>query len=563
MNPLDSLSERVLVLAPRGRDSAVAVSVLREAHLATHVCADVLALIAAMREGAGLAVITQEALVTVDLAALARWIGEQPSWSDFPFLLMVVRAVGVERSPETDRLARVLGNVSFIERPFHPTTLLSGVHSAIRARRRQYEARERMESLREMNETLETRVEERAAELEAAQDQLRQSQKMEAIGQLTGGLAHDFNNLLQGITGSLGLLRRRVNRGQTDNLDRLVEGALSAANRAAALTHRLLAFSRRQPLDPKPFDANPLIIGMADLLRRSLGERVALDFKLTPGTAITLCDPNQLESAILNLCINSRDAMPDGGTITITTAPARVTGADSYRMRPLQAGDYVLIAVTDTGKGMDAKVLERAFDPFFTTKAIGHGTGLGLSMIHGFARQSDGNVTIHSELGKGTVVELYLPAAKELGAEESAQVIADDSPAGAETVLVVEDDPIVRGLLVQVLNELSCHTLEATDGPSGLNILLSDTPIGLLVTDIGLPGLNGRQVADAGRQRRPDLKVLFITGYAENAAGSHGFLESGMAMLTKPFPMETFANKIKEMIPAQTTAAVHAATPSC
>ncbi len=464
----------------------------------------------------------------------------------------------MERNPQSDRLSRILGNVAFVERPFHPTTLISGVRSALRARQRQYEARERMERLREMNETLESRVEERATALQSAQEQLRQSQKMEAIGQLTGGIAHDFNNLLQGITGSLSLLKRRIGQGKLENLDMLIDGAVGGANRAAALTHRLLAFSRRQPLDPKSIEANPLITGMSDILYRSLGERVHLNFDLAPDLCTTLTDPNQLESALLNLCINSRDAMGGSGTITIATTNYHVTEGQADAPRALKPGAYVRISVSDTGSGMDAKTLQRAFDPFFTTKPLGQGTGLGLSMIHGFVRQSEGDVVMRSEIGKGTTVEIYLPCADAPAMEDNILPTMDYlTTAEIETVLVVEDDPVVRGLIVEVLRELNCQVLEASDGPAGVEMLLSDAPITFLITDIGLPGLNGRQVADAGRGKRPDLKVLFVTGYADTATGSHGFLESGMEMLTKPFPMELFASKVREMIPGPAERIIH------
>jgi PAS domain S-box-containing protein len=391
------------------------------------------------------------------------------------------------------------------------------------------------------------------AALAKAEEALRQSQKMEAVGQLTGGIAHDFNNLLQGITGSLELVKRRVAQGRTEELQRFIDGAMNSARRASSLTHRLLAFSRRQPLDPKPVRAHALIASMEDLLRRTLGERIQLEFVMGGGLWLTLCDPNQLESALLNLAINARDAMPGGGRLTVETANAHLDAAYTEQQVDLKPGQYVCISVSDTGSGMPDDVVERAFEPFFTTKPLGEGTGLGLSMIYGFAHQSEGHVKIYSEVQRGTTVRLYLPRHHERGDAEVAECIAAEArpaPAAAlgESVLVIEDEPVVRGLIVDVLNELGYRTLEAADGPSGLKWLQSNETIDLLVTDIGLPGLNGRQVADAAREPRPGLKVLFMTGYAENAALAAGFLEPGMALITKPFAMDALANRVREML---------------
>jgi CheY-like chemotaxis protein len=373
---------------------------------------------------------------------------------------------------------------------------------------------------------------------------------MEAVGQLTGGIAHDFNNLLQGITGSLDLVQKRISQGRIGDLDRFIAGAMTSANRASALTHRLLAFARRQPLDPRPVRVNPLVASMEDLLRRTLGERVELELVLAGGLWLTLCDPNQLESAVLNLAINARDAMPAGGRLTIETCNAHLDSAYAARQREVRPGQYVCLCVTDTGVGMSADTIAKAFEPFFTTKPIGQGTGLGLSMIYGFARQSDGYAKIYSEVGKGTTFKLYLP--RLLGEAEEDEAIPGltglHAAEAGETVLVVEDEPVVRGLIVEVLNDLGYRALEAADGPSGLDILQSRRRIDLLITDIGLPGLNGRQMADAARATRPELKVLFMTGYAENAALASGFLEPGMAMITKPFAIEALATRIRAII---------------
>jgi len=404
-----------------------------------------------------------------------------------------------------------------------------------------------------------------------AEEALRQSQKMEVVGQLTGGIAHDFNNLLQGITGSLELLETRLAQGRLSDLNRFITAAKTAADRAAALTHRLLAYARRQPLDPKPVSASPLITSMEDLLRRTMGERITLQLALADDLWPTLCDPHQLENAVLNLAINGRDAMPDGGTLTIGTCNCTLDERSSFWSRDMRPGAYVRISVTDTGIGMSQETIEKAFEPFFTTKPVGQGTGLGLSMIYGFIRQSEGYTKITSELSRGTAVNLFLPrygGEPAVGAPHDAGAVARNAGDGVarsaedgvarragggetrragagETVLVVEDVAVVRGLIVDVVAELGFSALEAMDGPAGLAILRSEERIDLLISDVGLPGVNGRQLANAARQMRPGLKVIFMTGYADIAASARGFLEPGMALITKPFVMAELAEKIR------------------
>ncbi len=407
------------------------------------------------------------------------------------------------------------------------------------------------QQVQDAKETLEQRVVQRTEELEQAQEALRQAQKMEAVGQLTGGIAHDFNNLLTGVIGSLDMMQRQMAKGDNSKIERYATTAMTSANRAAALTHRLLAFSRRQPLDPKPVNANRLVTGMEELLRRTIGETVALEVVTAGGLWQTLCDPHQLESAILNLAINARDAMPEGGSLTIETCNAHLDNAYAARQRDVRPGQYVCVCVTDTGSGMSGDTIAKAFEPFFTTKPIGQGTGLGLSMIYGFARQSEGYAKIYSELDKGSTVKLYLPRyyGEAEGADEEHGELTDAHRAEAgEVVLVVEDETAVRELVVDVLEELGYRAVQAADGPAGLKLLLSGMRVDLLVTDIGLPGLNGRQVADAARERRPDLKVLFMTGYAENATIANGFLDPGMQMITKPFAIEALATRVRDMI---------------
>ena len=381
------------------------------------------------------------------------------------------------------------------------------------------------------------------------EDRLRQSQKMEAVGQLTGGLAHDFNNLLTGISGALELMQLRLKQGRIDDLARYIGAAQTSAGRAAALTHRLLAFSRRQPLDPRPVDVPRLIAGMEDLLRGTLGPSIALEIDVAPDSWPILADGNQLENALLNLCINARDAMAEGGTVTIATSHEWLDEAAALE-RDLPPGPYLKLCVADTGTGMSADVIARAFDPFFTTKPMGQGTGLGLSMIYGFVRQSGGQVQIKSVPGEGTTLCLWLPRHYGDVAEAAARAGPALVAAGAgETVLVVDDEPGVRMLVSEVLGELGYASIQAETGAEALELLATAPRVDLLITDVGLPGgMNGRQVADAVRAVRSDLPVLFITGFAENAVVGDGPLESGMALIAKPFAMETLAARVREML---------------
>jgi len=404
--------------------------------------------------------------------------------------------------------------------------------------------------LRDLNQDLEHRVQLAIDEREQIEEALRQSQKMEAVGQLTGGIAHDFNNLLTGISGSLQMLEARIAQGRLEAAPRYIDAAQGAAKRAAALTQRLLAFSRRQTLDPKPTNLNRLITDMEELVRRTTGPDIEVEVVGAAGLWTVMIDQNQLENALLNLCINARDAMPDGGRLTIETANRWLDGGGGTA-RDLPPGQYVSLCVTDTGIGMSKETIGRIFEPFFTTKPLGQGTGLGLSMTYGFIRQSNGQVRVYSEPGDGTTICLYLPR---LHGEAPVCEPAKEDRAGfetgyGETVLVIDDEPTVRMLAVDVLNDTGYRVLEAADGPAGLKMLQSGARIDLLITDVGLPGgMNGRQVADAGRVLRPNLKVLFITGYAENAVVGNGHLEPGMQVITKPFAVDAFARKVRAMI---------------
>jgi signal transduction histidine kinase/CheY-like chemotaxis protein len=390
---------------------------------------------------------------------------------------------------------------------------------------------------------------EEAAQREKISDQLRQSQKMEAVGQLTGGIAHDFNNMLAIVVGSLNLMKRRLERGETD-IARFIDSALEGAERAAVLTNRLLAFSRQQALAPEPLDANRFVADISDLLRRALGESIQLETVLAGGLWRTHADANQLENALLNLCINARDAMPDGGKLTIETVNAHLDETYVAEHVEVPAGQYVLIAVSDTGEGMPADVAARAFDPFFTTKSVGRGTGLGLSQVFGFVKQSGGHLKIYSEVNQGTAVKLYLP--RFLGAEEKMTVQMPRTSralgSAAETILVVEDEDKVRQMTVESLRDLGYTVHHANSAAAALRILDATPGITLLFTDIVMPDMNGRKLADEATKRNPALKVLYTTGYTRNAIVHNGVLDPGVMLISKPFTLDQLAAKIREAL---------------
>jgi signal transduction histidine kinase/CheY-like chemotaxis protein len=385
------------------------------------------------------------------------------------------------------------------------------------------------------------------AALRRSEERFYQAQKMEAVGQLTGGIAHDINNMLQGISGSLEMLERRIAEGRVDNLQRYAGTARRAVDSAAGLTHRMLAFARRQALQPKAVEPDTLVAGIEELLRRTIGPMITLRIVLHDGVWSALCDPNQLESALLNLAINGRDAMPAGGNLTIATADRLLTAADLSDQDDAKPGGYVEIAVSDTGVGMTPDVMARAFEPFFTTKPTGQGTGLGLSQVYGFVRQSGGFVRVESTPGNGTTVRIYLPRFGDTGVGSAvageARPLSDPQEATAATVLVVDDEELVRLTVVEALRDEGYRVLEAEDGPSGLRIAESPGRIDLLVTDVGLPGLNGRQLADAARERRPRLPILFITGYAGTAL-EDASLTSGMEVIRKPFTIDALVTRV-------------------
>ena len=677
-------SERAVILAPTGRDAAVAAALIQEAGFYANIAGDLEALLREVQAGAGLAVIADEAIKTADLRRLVKWLNEQPSWSDFPIVLLTHQGGGPERNPDAARLGEALGNVTFIERPFHPTTLVSIVGSAVRGRRRQYQTRAILEdltesegllqtalnaghlgalelhlpefeleasdtcktfygrkpadpfsyqdllaaihpddraprqealdrsiksgkdysyeyriiwpdgsvhwidvraravrrpdgsiksmvgvstditarktseierdnllsqlaaersALAELTATLEQRVEERSAELmkevaarEKAQEQLRQAQKMETIGQLTGGVAHDFNNLLMAVMGNLDLLRKRV--PDDPRLHRLIDGALQGAERGASLTQRLLAFARQQDLKALPVNLGALIHGMIDLLERSLGPRIALRLDIPENLPPARVDANQLELAILNLAINSRDAMPDGGSIDIKITECRSSGDAT-----LQPGGYLKVSVIDTGRGMTPDILKKAIEPFFSSKPLGKGTGLGLSMVHGLAVQLGGALQLTSTVGKGTTATLILPVAT------AAVELATPAPVAPKVnrsavILYVDDDPLIAMSTMEMLEDLGHRVIGANSGLSALDIIKSEQQIDLMMTDHVMPGMTGIELAAASREVRPSLPILLATGYADLPEGA----QPELPRLAKPYHQDQLRDRLDQLL---------------
>jgi signal transduction histidine kinase len=677
-------SERAVILAPTGRDATVAAALIKEAGYCADICGDIAGLIQEIQRGAGLIVIADEAIKTADLRGLVRWLGDQASWSDLPIVLLTHQGGGPERNPDAVRLGQVLGNVTFIERPFHPTTLISIVGSAIRGRRRQYQTRailadltesenllqtalgagrlgalelhlpefeleasdtckaffgrrpgepfsyqdllasihpddrvrraEVMErtietgrdysieyraiwpdgsqhwidvrsravrapdgsikslvgvssditarklaeierenllaqlaaertALAELTATLEQRVEQRTADLmkevaarERAQEQLRQAQKMEIIGQLTGGVAHDFNNLLMAVMGNLDLLRKRM--PADPRLHRLVDGALQGAERGASLTQRLLAFARQQDLRAVAVDLRALIQGMGDLLERSLGPGVALRLDIPEGLPPARIDANQLELAILNLAINARDAMEDAGLIEIKVVRYRASSDPA-----LPSGDYLKLSVIDNGKGMTPDILKKAIEPFFSSKPLGKGTGLGLSMVHGLAVQLGGALQLSSAMGEGTTATLVLPVATS-APEVDDPVQALQKVSRSAVILFVDDDPLIAMSTTEMLEDLGHHVIGVSSGLHALDILRSEQPIDLMMTDHVMPGMTGVELAAATREVRPSLPILLATGYAELPEGA----QLDLPRLAKPYHQDQLRDRLDQML---------------
>ena len=506
----EQLSERALILAPQGRDAIVAREILGEADIPADIVEDVTTLVAELEKGAGFGLVTEESLGGSDLHPLAYWISAQPEWSDFPFVLLTQRGGGLERNPSAGRLLELLGNVTFLERPFHPTTFVSLAQSAIRGRRRQYEARARLEELNQLAADLERRVEERTAEHAATVAQLHEAQKLETLGQLTGGVAHDFNNLLTPITGALDLLQRKY--GETDpRSGRLLSNALQAADRAKTLLQRLLGFARRQSLKTEPVDISALLSGMRDLVASAVGPTIELRLRCESGLPAALADPNQLELALLNLAVNARDAMPDGGPLTILAEQVAIGPRSTPRLTP---GLYLRLSVIDAGLGMDPDVLARAIEPFFSTKEFGRGTGLGLSMVHGLAAQLGGGFDLTSAPGEGTRVDLYLPVAGEAAAAEQRPAIDAAYNFGRHlSVLLVDDEDLVRAATGEMMRDLGHSVVEASGALEALARLEGGLKVDVVVTDYMMPGMDGGALARRIAETRPEIEVLLITGY--------------------------------------------------
>ena len=545
-------SQRALVLAPTGRDGAIAGTILGEAGVRAVLCRDLPDLVQLMDDGAGLAVIVDDVLRSADLMPLSTWIAAQPSWSDFPFVILTQRGGSVERNPVAQRLSQTLGNVGFLERPFHPTTLVSAVRTALRGRSRQYEARERIEEIRRGEALLERRVEERTSELEAANRQLatqiaerekaetalRQAQRLEAVGQLTSGVAHDFNNLLTVIIGNVEQLQKRTDDPKVGRrLDMMAE----ASRRGAQLTAQMLAFSRRQKLEPRAVDLNETVRSMGDLLQSTIGGSVRiLEPELAEGLWTAMIDPTQIELVILNLAINARDAMEVGGTLTVGTA--NVTTPAPTRPEHPPAGDHVMVAVSDNGAGMTEEVLTRAFEPFFTTKPVGKGSGLGLSQVFGLAKQSGGGVTIDTVVGQGTTIKIYLPRAHGVPDTEvagSANSRMASTP--GTVVMVVDDDDAVREVTAGILDDLGYVVVEAGSGGAALEMLDRRADVEAVILDFAMPGMNGAEVAREMHGRRPTLPILFATGYADAEALSE---TPDVRVVRKPFRSGELAEKL-------------------
>ena len=537
-------SEMALILAPVGRDAAIAAGMLKESAISALICPDLDCLAEELTHEVGFVLVTEEALAGRDLRSVASWIDGQPEWSDLPFVLLTHRGGGLERNPEAGRFLDALGNVTFLERPFHPTTLVSLARAALRARRRQYDARarlkelqEREDQLRTANETLEARVDERTREHELALAKLHEAQKLETLGQLTGGVAHDFNNLLTPVIGNLDLIRRRLS--PDDKSHRLIDAALQAASRASTLVQRLLAFARRQDLRPRAVNISSLLDGMTDLIRRSLDPSIDVEISHPDDLPAAKVDPNQLELAILNLAINARDAMPRGGKLKIKAHPCTTT--ERGRIEP---GEYVCIVVEDTGTGMDRQTLERAVEPFFSTKGVGKGTGLGLSMVHGLAAQLGGMLDISSAPGSGTRAEIWLPVATEAVAAEDTEPPALIVARRHATILLVDDEELVRTGTCEILSDLGYEVIEATSGAEALRILRSGDVPDLLVTDYLMPGMNGVELVEQAKVLAPAMKALLITGYSTIAEGPG----AALPRLAKPFRQADLAERVAKLL---------------
>jgi signal transduction histidine kinase/CheY-like chemotaxis protein len=551
-NP-EELIHRILVLAPIGRDAPAAAHNLTVSNLTCVICSDLDDLNAKLREGAAAALVTEEAFLEGGTQALENWVANQPAWSDFPFIVLTSRATSPAAHAYRLRLLESLGNVSMLERPLNTVTLISSVRAALRARRRQYEVQDHLLDRETSAAQMEDLVRERTGQLEQANEQLReqiaerrqaeaalqQAQKMEVIGQMTGGVAHDFNNLLTAVLGNLELA---IRRGKDEGIRRFLEGATQAAQRGAKITSQLLAFSRTQRLQTEPIDLNSIVTRMGDLLLRTIGATVQIDTILETNLWQATADPSQIESVILNLAVNARDAMPNGGRLTISTA--NVPREDRNKPAELAADDYVLVCVSDTGTGMTDEVLRKAFEPFFTTKAVGSGTGLGLSQVYGIAKQTGGGVSITTKVGEGTKVTVYLPRTRGLPVRHPSESPGAPLRQHDATILVVDDDPDVRGLAISCLETLGYRVFGANGGRAAIDFVSSAVSLDLVLIDIAMPEINGVEAVQAIAKKRPALPFLYMTGYV----GPGKFDPSEHRVVKKPFTIAELASKVEEVL---------------
>ncbi|WP_175651907.1 ATP-binding protein [Pseudomonas sp. Marseille-P9899] len=542
MNDSLANSERALILAPPAI-SGLALGLLDQAGVSALAIETLEELGGALDHGAGVAIIAHTCLDGFNHSTLQQYLGSQPPWSDLPVVLLGDGERHVSSSPE---LCLGLGNLFVLPFPFPDQDFLDLTHSSLRARRRQYYTCQQGMELA----SLQQQTEERVRHLREEEQRLRQNQKMEAIGQLAGGVAHDFNNLLTGIGGSLELIRQRLNQNRPEDIPKLIDIGLSAVQRAASITHRLLAFSSRQSLDDRPVQLAALLERkrLGSLLGPGVRLQVQIDDQVWPAKA----DARQLQEALDNLLANARDALPDGGEVRIEVGNRHLP-RPLPEAHPLTGSDFVRISVSDNGCGMPQSTMDRAFDPFFTTKPIGQGTGLGLSMVYGFSRQSHGHVTLHSRVGHGTEVELLLPRHHP---ESPDPVLAEAVRAHGSNerrVLIVESDNTVRQLVRNTLVEQGYQCQDVSDGNLALTLLRSGRPYDLLICNVGLPGMSGRQLAEVARKLRTGLRVLFITGYAEQATAHLGRLDPGMQVLNKPFSFGQLQDKVAQMLASEGT----------
>lgn len=529
-----ALDERALILAPPPL-AADTSRLLASAGIDSLCAVDLANLQSCLTEGAGLAIIAEQVFSQGPSALLQAFIDQQQSWSDLPIVLLIQgawSATGASNHP--------VGNLLLMVAPFDNDQLLHMTQSALRNRRRQYLTRDQLQDLQQRLNTPVALSDEERERNEFAHHQAR---KMEAIGQLAGGVAHDFNNLLTSIGGSFELIERRLHQGRSDGLDSVLHMGREAVARAARLTHRLLAFSSRQSLQSQRIDLHGLLRG--ERLKACLSPAIALQVHIAEGLWPVEADHQQLQEAFDNLLLNACEAMPSGGQLRIEASNQHIE-SKQFTDGALCAGDYVHLSITDEGQGMAQSALERAFEPFFSTKAIGQGIGLGLSMVYGFSKQSRGHVTLHSQIGQGTQVDLYLP--RHTGQTQEPSKPGPTQGGRGRHVLVVEDDPHVRQLLCQALRESGFPCRSAANANQGLKVLRSAHPVDLLVSDVGLPGMNGRQLAEIARSLRPRLPVLFITGYAETAMSREGFLATGMHLICKPFELKALQAQVAQIL---------------